>query len=281
MGYLGTKPSSGFITTAKQRVTSSTNNYVDLDNAISSLSDVIVWVNSVKQDSTNLTLTTSTRITLGGTLTASDVVEIAYLGKAVATQTPDTGTVTNDMLSGSIANSKLANSSITLNGSAVSLGGSLTGIGGDNTPAFHAFVSSNQAVSNATETKAQFDSEVYDTDNAFDSSTNYRFTPQTAGKYFFYTQLRLDSGSNDNNIDYVYVEITKNGAGANNTIFDFRSDRDGRKFTVNSFQVIDMNGSTDYVEVTGTISANVTTDLKIGGGPGGGNSYFGGYKIIT
>jgi len=151
----------------------------------------------------------------------------------------------------------------------------------NNTPAFHAFVSSNQAVSNATETKAQFDSEVYDTDNAFDSSTNYRFTPQTAGKYFFYTQLRLDSGSNDNNIDYVYVEITKNGAGANNTIFDFRSDRDGRKFTVNSFQLIDMNGSTDYVEVTGTISASYTADLKIGGGPGGGNSYFGGYKLIT
>ena len=124
MGYLGVPPQSGFITTAKQRVTSSTNNYVDLDNSISSLADVIVWVNSVKQDSTNLTLTTSTRITLGDTLTASDVVEIAYLGKAVATQTPDTGTVTNDMLAGSIANSKLANSSITLNGSAVSLGGS-------------------------------------------------------------------------------------------------------------------------------------------------------------
>ena len=124
MAYIGTPPQSGFITTAKQRVTGSTNNYVDLDNSISSLADVIVWVNSVKQDSTNLSLTTSTRITLGGTLTASDVVEIAYLGKAVATQTPDTGTVTNDMLSGSIANSKLANSSITLNGSAVSLGGS-------------------------------------------------------------------------------------------------------------------------------------------------------------
>jgi hypothetical protein len=124
MGYVGVPPQSGFITTAKQRVTSSTNNYVDLDNSISSLADVIVWVNSVKQDSTNLSLTTSTRITLGGTLTASDVVEIAYLGKAVATQTPDTGTVTNDMLAGSIANSKLANSSITLNGSAVSLGSS-------------------------------------------------------------------------------------------------------------------------------------------------------------
>ena len=42
MGYLGVPPQSGFITTAKQRVTSSTNNYVDLDHSISSIADVIV-----------------------------------------------------------------------------------------------------------------------------------------------------------------------------------------------------------------------------------------------
>ena len=76
MGYLGTPPQSGFITTAKQRVTSSTNNYVDLDHSISSIADVIVFVNFVKQDTTNLTLTTSTRITLGDTLVSSDIVEI-------------------------------------------------------------------------------------------------------------------------------------------------------------------------------------------------------------
>ena len=100
--YIGVPPKSGFINTAKQRVTSSTNNYVDLDHAISDLSDVIVWVNSVKQDSTNLSLTNPSKITLGGTLTASDVCEIVYLGKQVATQSPDTGSVTNSMLAGSI-----------------------------------------------------------------------------------------------------------------------------------------------------------------------------------
>jgi len=40
--------------------------------------------------------------------------------------TTDTGTVTNTMLAGSIANNKLANSSITINGNTVSLGGSTT-----------------------------------------------------------------------------------------------------------------------------------------------------------
>ena len=110
MGYLGTPPQSGFITTAKQRVTSSTNNYVDLDHAISSIADVIVFVNFVKQDTTNLTLTTSTRITLGGTLVSSDIVEIHYLGKAVNTQTPASGKLLL-MLAGSIGLDKLANSS--------------------------------------------------------------------------------------------------------------------------------------------------------------------------
>ncbi len=93
MAYLGTPPQSGFITTAKQRVTSSTNNYVDLDHSISSIADVIVFVNFVKQDTTNLSLTTSTRITLGGTLVSSDIVEIHYLGKAVNTQTVADGTL--------------------------------------------------------------------------------------------------------------------------------------------------------------------------------------------
>ena len=108
MAYLGTPPQSGFITTAKQRVTSSTNAYVDLDHAISSIADVIVFVNFVKQDTTNLTLTTSTRITLGDTLVSSDIVEIHYLGKAVNTQTLATGTVTADALAGSIGLDKLS-----------------------------------------------------------------------------------------------------------------------------------------------------------------------------
>ena len=108
MPYLGSPPKSGFISNAKERYTGITTAYVDLSQSISSLADVIVWVNFVKQDSTNLTLTSSTRITLGATLTASDIVEVAYLGKAVATQTPGTGTVTNDMLAGSIALDKLS-----------------------------------------------------------------------------------------------------------------------------------------------------------------------------
>ena len=54
----------------------------------------------------------------------------AYTGNAATVTngvyTTDTGTVTNTMLAGSIANDKLANSSITINGSPTALGGSVT-----------------------------------------------------------------------------------------------------------------------------------------------------------
>ena len=178
----------------------------------SSIADVIVFVNFVKQDTTNLSLTTSTRITLGGTLVSSDIVEIHYLGKAVNTQTPATGTVTNDMLAGSIANSKLANSSITLNGSAVSLGGSAT-VGGDNTPAFSVLKDGDQSVSDNTWTKVALNDEKYDTDNAFDSSTNYRFTVPSgkAGKYHFSGYIGFQSNGTDE-ISYMAGQLRKNGS---------------------------------------------------------------------
>ena len=207
--YLGVPPQSGFITTAKQRITSSTNNYVDLDHAISNLSDVIVWVNFVKQDSTNLSLTTSTRITLGGTLVSSDIVEIAYLGKAVATQTPSSGTVTNDMLAGSIANSKLANSSITLNGSAVSLGGSATVSGVAGTESFLARDAGTQTVSDNTYTQATFGTEEFDTGNNFASNT---FTAPSSGKYFFFANVSISGTSNVPGNHFVSLFYKNNSA---------------------------------------------------------------------
>jgi hypothetical protein len=280
MPYLGTPPQSGFISQeANQYFTGLTQNYIDLNQSISSLSSVIILVNGVVQENSTMSLTSSTRITLGDTLVSADKVTCIYVAKISSTQAPAIGSVTNDMLSGSIANSKLANSSITLNGSAVSLGGSAT-VGGDNTPAFHVYLSSNQGISNETDTKVQFDTEVFDTNNAFDNSTNYRFTPQVAGKYFFYLTVMPQASSIDNNIDYVYCELRKNGSATAGywNILDFRSDRDGRKFSVSTCGILDMDGSSDYVEGWGTLKCNSGT-REFGGAHR--ETFFGGYKIIT
>ena len=276
--YIGVPPKSGFINTAKQRVTSSTNNYVDLDHAISDLSDVIVWVNSIKQDSTNLSLTNPIKITLGGTLTASDVVEIVYLGKQVATQSPDTGSVTNSMLAGSIANdklagsianSKLANSSITLNGSAVSLGGSATISSSDNTPSFLAYASGGTTVGNDSNAQIAFQTEAWDTDNAFDNSTHYRFTVPSgeAGKYFFGASLEMNITSSTGS---VRTQIWKNG-----TTF-VRNNDGGNSYyhNVATYGVVDMAVG-DYVEVRAYQNSGGIKTTQTGTA----DNYFFGYKL--
>ena len=69
-----------------------------------------------------------------------------------------------------------------------------------NTPSFLVTISGTQSISNATDTKIQFNSEVYDTDNTFDSSTNYRFTPAVAGKYVLGTGLTMSSMEADEKV---------------------------------------------------------------------------------
>ena len=275
MAYLGTPPQSGFITTAKQRVTSSTNNYVDLDHAISSIADVIVFVNFVKQDTTNLTLTTSTRITLGGTLVSSDIVEIHYLGKAVNTQTPGTATVTNDMLAGSIANSKLANSSITLNGSAVSLGGSATVSSDTGTNLFKATMSSDQSsVTDNTWTKASFNTDVFDADNVFDTSNN-RFVAPADGKYFLIGKLSIYPNTANGN--QYWSRFYKNGSQASKEIVTAGlggSDNYMTNFVLVSASVLDLSQN-DYIEYYGRFNApsgTITFDAS--------ESIFQGFRLV-
>ena len=85
---------------------------------------------------------------------------------------------------------KQSGSSITIGEAGDTVSGPFT-----NTPAFRARLSSNQSIPNNTQTKIQLDTEDWDTDNAFDSTTNYRFTVPTnqAGKYIFTASLTTEN----------------------------------------------------------------------------------------
>ena len=45
------------------------------------------------------------------------------------------------------------------------------------TPAFYAYLSATQTVSANTATKAEIDTELFDSNNNYDNSTNYRYAP--------------------------------------------------------------------------------------------------------
>jgi hypothetical protein len=148
---------------------------------------------------------------------------------------------------------------------------------GQNYPAFAASVTSDQSISSATWTKIQFNNEILDTNNAYDPTTNYRFTVPTgqAGKY--YVCLDYVSCSNSDNLIYSILGIRKNG-----TMFK-RSDMNSngtsnaafRRFQVNSSTIENLNAG-DYIEAFAYISA---TSPFINGDDVETRSFFGAYRI--
>ena len=79
-------------------------------------------------------------------------------------------------------------------GATITNSGTATGFGGDNTPAFMAHVSGNQSISSSTDTLVAFNSEVFDSDSAYDNTaTNYKFTVPTgeAGNILFMQDLHI------------------------------------------------------------------------------------------
>jgi hypothetical protein len=82
-------------------------------------------------------------------------------------------------------------------------------VGSANTPAFLAYLSSSQDINDSTNTKVQFDTELFDTDNTYDNSTNYRFTPGVAGKYVITIQMLNTTGTDYDNFR---VNLKKNGS---------------------------------------------------------------------
>ena len=78
-------------------------------------------------------------------------------------------------------------------------------------PAFLAYSNADQTVTDAALTKVQFQTEEFDTDNAFDNSTNYRFTVPTgkAGKYYVTTSVYFEATSG---IDRTVLYLYKNGS---------------------------------------------------------------------
>ena len=146
--------------------------------------------------------------------------------------------------------------------------GTATGFGGTNTPAFRAQSSSAQTIATGTETKLQFPTEDFDTDSDYDNSTNYRFTPTTAGKYVIRASVRMASSTDYTGLKFI---LKKNGT----AIIQHQTSAFHYETRV-VCGIITFNGSSDYVEafIVQNSGGNVDTDSD--------NKYnfFEGYKLI-
>ncbi len=142
-----------------------------------------------------------------------------------------------------------------------------------NTPAFMAYISSDSAMTQNVYTKIAYNSELYDADGCYDASTNYRFLPTTAGKYFLSATAKQATNDSGN---AMIISIYENGS----SIYQYKNvsyNTTSQSISVQTSVVVDADGSNDYYEVflyqnSGT--RQITNDDTY-------DSHFLGYKLIT
>jgi hypothetical protein len=115
-----------------------------------------------------------------------------------------------------------------------------------NMPAFSAYPTVAQTIAYNTNTKVVFNAEDFDTNNNFDSTTNYRFTPTVAGYYQINANVYWTGTATRNYFFASY--LYKNGV-ANKRVAQSIVLGSGGDFSSNLSNVVYMNGSTDYLEI--------------------------------
>ena len=112
MSYQGNIPASNFESPKKDRFTGISGTTCSLTYAVSSVADIIVWVNSVKQDFTNYSVSGNT-LTLGGTLVSADIVEVTYVGRTFQSVNPSASSVgTSQLADDAVTAAKLSSTAV-------------------------------------------------------------------------------------------------------------------------------------------------------------------------
>jgi hypothetical protein len=264
MAYLGRQPIVGNYQVLDALTATATDTYALTKGGVAVFpqtpANCIVSLNGVIQAPFSSYNISGSNIVFASALTASDSIDfITVLGDVL-----NVGTVSDN----TITTAKLANTSVTPAKMDLSQNYTFTGaVSGHNYPAFHASRTSNQTISNGTNTTIIFDTEIFDTDSAYNTATG-TFTVPTGkdGKYVLYAAYRWQSGATfaynlklfKNTVEFTNANGGNNSSYNSNLLFVVADLSAGDNLVATAFQ--DSGGN---VDLTGS---GITT-------------YFGAYRI--
>ena len=174
--------------------------------------------------------------TTNGYLTSTDWN--TFNGKGVGTVTSVTGTAPVVSSGGATPAISMAAATTSVNGYLTSTDwNTFNGKGAG--PSFSAYQSSAQTLSSATWTKINLQTEEWDTNSNFDSTTNYRFTPTVGGYYQVNGAVAISSVNTS-----ITTALYKNGSN-----FKISNQSNANMYIGNVNAIVFLNGSTDYIEM--------------------------------
>lgn len=203
----------------------------------------------------------------------------------VQVDTIDTRSGTSTMQIGSTNTStiNLGVSGDTINipsGVTIANAGTATGFGGDNTPSFSVYLSANQSINSDSHTKVTFDSEYWDTDNAF-ASNKFTVPSGEGGKYAIAASLgwrQWNTSAGSVTADKrIQIQVYINGSGVNTRGLlqtnNTSTESGQNNISVSTAGTIELSAG-DYIEVYATHNTGHSAELYYQ------YTWFTGHKLI-
>lgn len=176
--------------------------------------------------------------TVTGNLTAGNVTT-AGLATAGNFTTAGNVAATGNVTAGNATVTTLATVG-TLNATTIKVGGNQA----TNGPAFNAYANGAQSILNNSVTKVQFGTADFNVGSCYDAVTNYRFTPNVAG---YYSVSALAAFTTTPALTSILFYIYKNGSPVRLAVGSVVASGNDPGASISG--LIQMNGSTDYLEI--------------------------------
>jgi hypothetical protein len=249
-----------------------------LDVAPTSTLDIEVFVENVRQDPNSAYSLSGTTLTFAAAPpSGTNNIYVVHQAKAVGTISPAAGTVNADSFDNTVisGHTALAESPAATDELLISDAGTVKRIDAQffqNTPSFLAYVGDAQSFSNNTLALVQFNTELFDTNSNYDTST-YKFTPTVAGKYFFTCKIRFEVGSISGfNIRIEKNDETSSSTFPNSLIYNARVENYDTQILSG---ILEANGSTDNFRVRASQDSGGSVNISASFG-----SFFSAYRLI-
>ena len=267
MAYLGNAPARSFISFEKQvfTIVNSQTAYT-LSNSVTNENDIRLVINNVVQEpgAGKAYTASGTTLTLSAALTnGTDKMYCVFLGKAVGTVNAPAGSVAasqlaadsvtaaklnDDIISGQteLATAPASTDELLISDAGVLKRIDVSLVSANNTPSFAAVVSTDTSLGTSN-TLVPFDAELHDSDDCYtNTSGNYKFTPNVAGKYYIGSNM-YGFGLDDQ--DQVFWSIYFNGNQAAYNASWSSTSQSNRAMGAFVGAVLEFDGVDDYVQI--------------------------------
>ena len=279
MAYLGNRPAESYASFEKQvfTIVNSQTAYT-LSHSVTNENDIRLVVNNVVQEpgSGKAYTASGTTLTLSAALVnGTDEMYCVFLGRALQTVNPPNASVGSSQVADTLISGQTAltlspatTDEIILSDAGTLKRADISVLG--NAPAFLVRLSGNQTLSHDTLTRITWDTEVYDTDNAF--ASNVFTVPSGEGGKYVFNYCVFGDDSDDTDTFSAYMEL--DGSQIADSNMGLCSPRTGQNMILRAVTIVDCTAG-QVVEVVAKHSGTNQSEVVRSSG-----SFFSGYKLI-